>query len=312
MSQELYKRYRPTKFKDVLGQEEAVQTLHGFIQRGIEHVPHSICFTGPTGCGKTTLARIMQTKLRCEDTDFFELNAAGDFRGVDMVRDIDSKMRLFAMSGGTRIWLLDEAHQLTTDAQDALLKMLEDTPEHVYFFLATTNPAKLKKTIWSRVTEIKVSNLAPAVMGSLLERVCKAEGFDLDATVHKTIIDCAEGSPRKALVLLNQIMCVVGPEQQLKVVLKADSHTKAIDVARMLFGGGNWANVAKVLRELDDDPETVRWVVLGYSKAVLLGGGKQSNRASFIISAFECNFYDSKAAGLANACYSVTKSKEGL
>src|SRR5690606_3369465 len=108
-------------------------------------IPHAMLFTGPSGCGKTTLARILRVKLRCSDNDFQEINAA-DFRGIDSIRSMRQQVGAAPLGGDSRIWLIDEAHSMTADAQNAFLKLLEDTPRHVYFFLATTDPQKLKKT----------------------------------------------------------------------------------------------------------------------------------------------------------------------
>ena len=136
---ELYRKYRPTSFKQVVGQEEAIRTLTELGKR--KAIPHAILFTGPSGVGKTTLARILQRKLKCVGNDFVEMNAAND-RGVGIIRSIQNKVGLAPMLGSCRIWLMDEAHQLTSDAQSAFLKLLEDTPSHVYFMLATTDPQK--------------------------------------------------------------------------------------------------------------------------------------------------------------------------
>ena len=132
---ELYKKHRPSYLEDVFGQPEAVKVLGSMIEK--DDLPHSILFTGPSGVGKTTLARILKEELECHANDFKEINCA-DFRGIDTIRDIRNNMNRQSLMGGPLIWLIDEAHKLTNDAQTAFLKMLEDTPKHVYFFLATT------------------------------------------------------------------------------------------------------------------------------------------------------------------------------
>jgi len=137
-------------------------------------VPHTLLFSGPPGCGKTTLARILRKKLNCGKYDFSEVNCA-DFRGIDMVRDIRSHLQQAPISGDCRVWLIDEAHKLSNDAQNAFLKMLEDTPNHVYFFLATTNPQKLLKTIRTRCTEVVVKSLGDKNMEELIDDVIVGE-----------------------------------------------------------------------------------------------------------------------------------------
>ena len=155
---ELYKKYRPKNFKRIVGQPTITEQLTSMTRSN--QFPHSSLFSGPSGCGKTTLARIMRNKLDCGDQDFQEVNCA-DFRGIDMVRDIRNRMNLAPIGGECRVWLIDEAHQLSSQAQNAFLKILEDTPSHVYFMLATTDPQKLIPTIRTRCAEFKVSSLNP-------------------------------------------------------------------------------------------------------------------------------------------------------
>jgi DNA polymerase-3 subunit gamma/tau len=141
-SPELYLKHRPSLFKQVIGQDDAVNVLQQLLKG--DRFPHALLLSGPSGCGKTTLARICRDKLECTGADFQELNGA-DTRGIDTIREIRSHLNLRPMHGKCRIWYIDEAHKLSNDAQNALLKMLEDTPTTAYFMLATTEPNKLIK-----------------------------------------------------------------------------------------------------------------------------------------------------------------------
>ena len=158
---ELYKKYRPDGYGDLVGQAPAVKVLRGLLKKGL---PHAMLLTGPSGCGKTTVARIIKNKLQCQDSDFVELNSASD-RGIDVIRGIDGRMRLGGLLGGPRIWLFDECHRLTKDAQEAMLKYLEDTPSHVYFLLATTEPDKLITAIRTRCTEVRFAAIGHEEIG---------------------------------------------------------------------------------------------------------------------------------------------------
>lgn len=303
-SLELYRKYRPKKFSELRGQEAAVQTLKQMGANG--KIPHCLLLTGPSGCGKTTIARILQTRLKCHDIDFEELNCAGDARGIDTIRDINERMGMRPMGGPVRIWLLDECAKLTTDAQTALLKMLEDTPDHVYFFLATTDPEKLIKTIRTRATEIKLGPVREESMRELLKDIAGREQFSLAEEVADKIIEAAEGSPRKALVLLNQVLQIKEVEHQLAAVSSGVSSAKAIDLARRIFKPGvQWKELAECLKQMDDEPETVRRVVLGYANSILLGGGKLAPLAFNVIDIFGDNLFDSGKAGLSRMCYEV-------
>lgn len=228
MSDELYKRHRPARFQDVLGQEEAVGMLVEMGRKG--SIPHTILFTGDSGTGKTTLARILKDKLKCGDADFCELNAADD-KGIDMARDLKQRSGLSPIQGPCRIWLIDECANLTSQAQECLLKLLEDTPKHVYYFLCTTDPQKLKKTIITRSTEIRTKPLKPAMLKKLVLDVVGKEGKQIESDVADKIADIAEGSARKALVLLHQVIDLSSEEAKLESLQKSDLKRVGIDIA---------------------------------------------------------------------------------
>ncbi len=303
MIEELYKKHRPTKLSDVVGQPDAVRMLKDMGRRGA--VPHCLMLSGPSGVGKTTIARILREKLECSDADFAELNTA-DFRGIDMVREIRQRVGLAPLGGKSRVWLVDEAHKLTVDAQHAFLKLLEDTPKHVWFFLATTEPQKLLLTIRTRATEMKLRALKSPELKALVLDVAGREGMELSDEVSDKIADVADGSARKALVLLNQIVGVEGEEDRLATVAAGDATAAAVEIARALIRPGvRWPEVAKLLKSVDEEPEAVRRMVLGYFCQVLLGGGKMADRAFKIIDVMSRNFFDSGKAGLAAACYEI-------
>lgn len=300
---ELYRRHRPAKFSEVVGQDDVVRMLVDMGKR--KAVPHFLLFTGPSGCGKTTLARILRQKLKCSDFDFKELNCA-DFRGIDMVREIRNQAELKALNGDCRVWLIDEAHRLTTDAQNAFLKLLEDTPSHVYFFLATTDPQKLLATIKTRATEVKVRSVKDDEMEKLVRKVYESEcGVGLHDEVCEKLVRVAEGSPRKALVLLAQAMTAEDLKDQIATIEAGDSSREGIELARALMQGKSWKSVADILKNVDGEPEGIRRLVLGYCSSVLLGGGSGADQAFWIMDCFSRNFYDTGKAGLISASYEV-------
>jgi len=303
VNDELYKKYRPKRLKHVEGQERAVAVLQGLLDGN--KVPHTILLSGPSGTGKTTIARIIKRELKCSDADWQEKNCA-DFRGIDMVRQLRSQVGMAPMDGPCRIFYIDECHRLTGEAQDAFLKLLEDTPSHVYFLLATTEPNKLKKTILTRSTKVQLNSLDMEALQSVLRRVIKREKLDVSEEVIERISDVADGSARDALVILNQVSGL-SEDEQLDAVQKASVRQQAIEIARALINPKTkWNQMAKILREVDDEPEGIRYLVLAYATSVLLkGGGKMADRAYLIIDAFSDNFFDSKRAGLVAACYEV-------
>lgn len=296
---ELYRRYRPARFKDMLGQEEAIACLVSLGKRN--QIPHVLLLSGSSGTGKTTVARILRVKLGCSDHDFQEINAA-DFRGIDTVRQIREQMSLAPIGGRCRVYVLDEVAAITGAASDAMLKLLEDTPETVYFFLCTTDPQKLKATLRTRCTEIKFKPLGVMDLRILITRVSKSEGFALDEDVCDAISELATGSARKALVLLHAVMGVEDKQKQLEIIKTYDSRHTAIELARVLLNGrSNWRDAAKVLAGIDEDPEQVRRLILGYARKVLIESRNDAvcDRAAAVIANFRHPLYDLGAAGLA-------------
>jgi len=216
------------------------------------------------------------------------------------------------MSGTTRVFFLEEAQSLSRAgfSQQAMLKMLEDTPSHVYFILATTDEQKLHKAILTRCTEVKLVALTEASLQRVVQRVVDREKFIVSDKVVQEIAEAAEGSARKALVVLEQVARLEGDAAQLEAVQTTSINKElGIALARALINPqARWDVVAPILKELKDDPEGLRYLVLGYSRSVLLGGGKLAPRAFKIIDIFSRNFYDSKHAGLAAACWEVVNT----
>jgi DNA polymerase III gamma/tau subunit len=305
--EEFYKKYRPREFKHIVGQPEIVAMCRGWVKSN--SVPQTILLSGPSGCGKTSIARIFQKKLGCDPHDFTELNCA-DFRGVDTVRDIRRAWGMHAI-GQSRIWLLDEAHRLTPEAQDALLKILEDTKDGCYFFLATTNPTKLLKTIQNRASALALRSVIESDMRLLLNWVAREEGGKLDPKACDLIITEADGSPRKALVILNAVLGIADRHQQRRAVQRTETKTDAVEIAKLLvFGRGRdrWQEMSKLLKSCDlEDPEGIRRLVLAWATTCLLN--KNNPRAAMVIDYFRDAWYESGKAGLVLACYEICVSK---
>lgn len=304
----LYQKYRPKTLKAVLGQDGAVSSIQKLIDKG--NIPHAILLTGPSGCGKTTIGRILKESLKCGDADFLEVNAA-DFKGIDTIRDIRRQVGMSPIDGECRVWLIDECARLTTDAQSALLKILEDTPAHAYFLLATTDPQKLLKTIHTRCNEIKLSALSSKALENVIQRVLDKEKLTLTEDVLTEIVEAADGSARKALVILEQVVGLESEKEQIAAIQASTvNKSLAIELARALINPqARWDAVSTILKDLDGEAEGIRYLVLGYARSVMLGGGKLAPRAFLIIDVFAKNFFDSKHAGLAAACWEVVHAR---
>jgi len=306
MDDVLYIKHRPKDFSEVVGQDDAVATLMSLAKQ--KKFPHALAFFGESGCGKTTLARIVARKLKCGGPDLNEINAA-ESRGIEMVRSIQKRMSLKPISGKCRVWIIDECHQLTSDAQSALLKILEDSPRHVYFMLCTTDPQKLKKTIHTRCTKIIIKPVQTADMIKLIKKVAREENATVSDEVIDKIVEVAEGSCRQALVSLNAVIGM-DEDDMLQAIVNSNIQDDAFELAKLLMNPkANWTAVAEKLKEFktrEIDPEGIRRMVLGFAGGCLRGKGNHPRSYNIII-AFADNFFDSGHAGLAAACYEVVK-----
>ena len=291
---------RPKDFSEVLGNSDTIEKLTALFSNGKNKIPHLFLFHGKSGCGKTTLARIIKTKLGCSDFDFYEYDTA-DNRGIDTVREIKQKANLKPMAGKTKIYLLDECHKMTSDGQNALLKITEEPPAHVYFILCTTDPEKLLPTLRNRATKYMVESVPPKRIMKYLTKLAEEDEAEVSEEAIENIVDSADGSVRDALNIYDQIK-ILPLESQTKAVEKIQKDTKqAIELFRVLLKAKSWNEVYPILAKVEDDPEKVRRAGLGYFSAVLLKGDNQ--RCALLIEAFKDNFYDSGKAGLTLACY---------
>ncbi len=304
----LYLKYRPSSFDDMLGNQEVVEILRKQLSQK-QSMPKSILLHGPTGCGKTTFARIIATELGAQGSDIREIDSA-DFRGIDTVREIRKQSAYKPLEGPYRIWILDECHKMTSDAQTALLKALEDTPSHVFYILCTTEPQKLLPTIRGRCAQYQVRTLTEKEMKRLLRRVVTAENETLDKEVYEQIIQDSMGHPRNALQILSQVLAVDG-SKRLKVAKKgAETQSKTIELCRALVNRAAWKQVAGILNGLkEEDPEQIRRAVLGYCQAILLGKNPDPSVAE-VMQEFIEPFYNSGFPGLTFACISVLLGEE--
>lgn len=301
----LYAKYRPPDFSSLYGNEEIINTLNKMVLTP-KTIPHSFLLTGPTGCGKTTIARIIANTLNCTGDDLREVDSA-DFRGIDTIREIRKQVLYRPLQGDYRIWILDECHKMSNDAQSALLKTLEDTPSHVIFILCTTDPQKLLPTIKGRCSQFQVKPLNELLMYKLLRKIAKAEGVSLEKEIYDQIIMDSFGHPRNAIQTLEQVLHVDEDKRLQTAKRSAEEQSESIELCRALLSNTGWKKVADILSGLkEQEPESIRRHVLGYCQAVLL---KTDNpKAGLVMELFIEPFYNTGFAGLVFACYSVVKN----
>lgn len=265
---------RPSTLDGVYGNQGIKESIQSVFGR--EDKPHATLLIGPSGSGKTTLARIIATMIGCAATDVYEYNSSNS-RGIDTIREINQNAQFAPMNGNVKVYLLDEVHKTTNDGQNALLKLLEDTPKHVYFILCTTDPEKLLKAIKTRCMTFEVKALANPQMAKLVEDTIVSEGIDLKdwpSEVTKAIVKAADGCPRQALIVLDSVIDIEDETAQLAAVAESTaSETASIELCRVIIETrkNRWDDARFLMKGLSDEPEKLRYAILGYLDAVLMG-----------------------------------------
>lgn len=209
MTKALYRKYRPLKLADVVGQDDAIRQLQ--TQLTNQKISHGYLFVGARGCGKTSVARIFAHEInhfdyQLEDNyvDIIEIDAAV-FTMVENIRELRDKAMLAPTTGKYKVYIIDEIHMLSKNAFNALLKILEEPPEHVVFIFATTNPEKIPATILSRVQIFHFKLADKSVIQPFLENICQKEGINIEKDALSLLIEQGGGSFRDSLSILDQL-----------------------------------------------------------------------------------------------------------
>ena len=291
-NQALYLKYRPSRFTEVIGQAPIIKTLTQALDRG--RVSHAYLFTGPRGTGKTTTARLLAKGVNCEglkkgepdDTcnlcvainagscmDVLEIDAASN-RGIDEIRELRDKVHYAPSQAKRKVYIVDEAHMLTKEAFNALLKTLEEPPAHAMFILATTEPGKLPQTIVSRCQRFDFRPATPAIITGQLTEVAKSEGIKLDAEAGEMIARAARGSFRDGLSILDLLTSVADAKitgDLVREVLGLTNISAVAALERALVAGDK-AKALTVIAEAGEqgvDPEALRLALVDYLRTLM-------------------------------------------
>jgi DNA polymerase-3 subunit gamma/tau len=304
--QALARKYRPQTFHDIVGQETAVRTLHNAIEQNRIH--HAYLFSGVRGVGKTTTARILAKALNCVkgpttepdnectvcreitegiDMDVREIDAA-TYTGVDNVRELRDVSQFQPARDRYRIFIIDEAHMLSTASWNALLKLIEEPPPHVVFMFATTEMHKVPQTILSRVQKFMLRKITLEDLIGWLEEICRREGIQADRAALEIVARRGEGSVRDSLSLLDQIIAFSG-----RTVTSADvatilglSETSFFARVLTLIGEGDHGGVLEALQEASETGRDFKMLyrdLLNFVRNLLLLAGG-ANEAMLAVS----------------------------
>jgi DNA polymerase III subunit gamma/tau len=294
--QALARKYRPQTFEDVIGQETAVRTLHNAIED--HRIHHAYLFSGVRGIGKTTTARILAKALNCIkgptsepdntctmcreitegiDMDVREIDAA-TYTGVDNVRELRDVSQFQPARDRYRIFIIDEAHMLSTASWNALLKLIEEPPPHVIFMFATTEMHKVPATILSRVQKFILRKITLEDLIAQLEKICKAEEIKAERAALEIVARRGEGSVRDSLSLLDQIIAFSGRSISVADVATILGLSETNFFARLvsLIGSGDHGAILEALQEAADSGRDFKMLyrdLLNFVRNLLLMAG---------------------------------------
>lgn len=314
MSKAFMNKYRPNTLDEFICKQSMKDSILGSLK-----TVHFYLFHGVRGCGKTTMARIVANQLVDDEWDIHEINAA-DKTKVDDARDLIMKMALAPQFGNRKVYIIDECHRFTSNAQDSLLKVLEEPPDHVYWIFCTTEVSKLALTIRSRAKagEFLFSPMTRRDLFSLLEYVMDKEGLEINASVLRAVVKNSGGIPREALNILERIKDVGDVNEA--IILADEKGTENVELrdlikhmlSKQFPTNSGWNKSAEFISRLSDmEPEQIRRGILGYMNKVALGSDKPPGWIVLMMEQFESNWYDSGISGLTAAVFRAWEAAVG-
>lgn len=286
-SEPLHVKYRPRKFRDVLGQDHVVKSLESMLKDKAR--PHSFLFTGDSGTGKTTLARILTQEFNVDPSNIIEVDAATN-NGIDVMRDIMAPLRYHGF-GDTpnKAIILDEAHMLSKQAWASLLKTVEEPPSHVFFFFCTTDAGKVPENIATRCLAYSLKLLKYDDLMDLLEFVSEEEGLAVTSDVLSMVARACNGSPRQALVMLAMVHDCESSAEVAALLESPLDNKEVIDLCRALVKGDlSWPTLMATLKSMTDMPaESIRIIIVNYLNSCALGA-RSDKDAVRVLDMLEC------------------------
>lgn len=273
-------KYRPTSWKEVIGQSEIVKSLHKVLET---EASHAFLFIGPSGCGKTTLARLVSAELGAVyPGDITEIDA-GQMSGVEESRQLVQTLKYKPIGKSTtKAIIINEAHRLTVAAQDSLLTAIEEPADHVYWLLTTTEGLKIRQAIRTRCTCYDLKPVSNNLLFDLLSSICDAEHFDTSDAVLDICVKEAGGSPRQAIANLAICSDIRDRAEAVKLLKSASLEDREpIELCRMLLKRATWEQIQPILIGLQEqNAESIRQVVRAYMTKVILDSKSEKERVN--------------------------------
>lgn len=313
MTTELHLKYRPSSWKEVLGQRPVVKSLKQVLDKGLSR---TFLLTGPSGMGKTTVARLIAKHVGCDPEEVLEIDGATN-TGIDDMREVASRLNYVSIGGSPRCVIVDECHAISKASFQSLLKILEEPPPGVYWVLCTTEADRVPKQIKTRCTDYALRPVSDSLLSDLLVHVRHEEKFTITDKGLGLIVEASEGSPRQVLVFLAKCARLQKSSSIRSVLEQSGEPAEVVDLCRALLGVASgrsvsWKRMAELVRNIKTPPETVRIIVLRYMNAVMLGGNESKAAAAMsVMSNFQEPFRDREGtAPLTMACAMVGHQEE--
>lgn len=293
MYQALYRKYRPKKLEDVVGQQVIIKTLTNSVLNN--KITHAYLFTGPRGTGKTSIAKILAKIVNCEslngvtpcdecvsctqtnlkqNTDIIEIDAASN-NGVDKIREIRDKVSLVPSFGKYKVYIIDEVHMLTTEAFNALLKTLEEPPKHIIFILATTEPHKIPSTILSRCQRYDFKKISITEIEKRLKYICEKEKILIDEEALNLVAKLSDGGMRDSISLLDQLTSYTSDKITINDVHSVYGTITEVEIYKLLdkIYNKDLASLFDIIEQYDNEGKNlikIMELIIDFLKNILL------------------------------------------
>jgi DNA polymerase-3 subunit gamma/tau len=284
-------KYRPNHWEEIFGQDAAISALTAALEKGSSR---SFLLSGPSGTGKTTLARIVARELGCKGRDLLELDAA-TYTGVEDVRGLQAAIQYLPFEGERRAIILDEAHRLSANAWDACLKSIEEPAPHLAWFICTTQLHKVPVTIKRRCLHIELQRVTVDVLTELIVGIAQAEGLELPDGVADVCARNADGSPGRAVANLLKCQAVQSESEARKLCQEVADTEPVAKLCQLLMkgGGANYVPAVALLKDMKGtENESIRIAIVAYLTAVALNTKtpKQALALLTILDAFNTEY----------------------